>query len=85
MPSDNDENKDEKLTPAEQQAKGFSQQFAMAMELPFIIVAAVIVGGLIGYFLDRWLHATPVLMLVFGGLGFFAGLRDVLIRAKKGK
>ena len=84
MPSDNNDSKDQKLTPAEDQVKGFSQQFALAMELPFIIVAAVIVGGLAGYFLDRWLHTTPVLMLVFGGLGFFAGLRDVLSRAKKG-
>ncbi|MGB7844531.1 MAG: AtpZ/AtpI family protein [Candidatus Acidiferrum sp.] len=84
MPSDNNENKDAKLTPAEQQAKSFSQQFAMAMELPFIIVAAVIIGGMLGYFLDRWLRTTPVLMLVLGGLGFIAGLRDVLSRAKKG-
>ena len=84
MPSDNNDPKDEKLTPAQQQAKSFSQQFAMAMELPFVIVAAVIVGGLIGYFLDRWLHTTPVLMLVFGSIGFIGGLRDVLSRAKKG-
>jgi ATP synthase protein I len=84
MPSDNSDPKDEKLTPAEQQARSFSQQFAMAMELPFVMVAAVIVGGLIGYFLDRWLHTAPVLMLLFGALGFIAGLRDVLSRAKKG-
>ena len=85
MPSDNNESKDDKLTPTEKQVRGFSQQFAMAMELPFIIVGAVIVGGLMGYFLDRWLHTTPVLMLVMGGFGFFAGLRDVLSRTKKGK
>jgi ATP synthase protein I len=84
MPSDNNENKDEKLTPGEQQTKNFSQQFAMAMELPFILVGGVIVGGLLGYFLDRWLRTTPACMLVLGGLGFFAGLRDVLSRTKKG-
>ena len=84
MPSDNNGPEDRKLTPAEQQARSFSQQFAMAMELPFVIVGAVIVGGLLGYFLDRWLHTAPVFMLLIGGLGFFAGLRDVLSRAKKG-
>lgn len=84
MPSDNNDPKDEKLTPVEQQTRNFSQQFAIAMELPFIIVAAVIVGGIFGYLLDRWLHTPPVLMLVLGGLGFFAGLRDVLSRTKKG-
>jgi ATP synthase protein I len=84
MPLDNNESKQEKLTPVQNQVKGFSQQFALAMELPFILVAAVIVGGVIGYFLDRWLHTAPALLLVFGGLGFFAGLRDVLNRSKKG-
>jgi ATP synthase protein I len=83
MPSDHNENRDEQLTPQQKQAKGFSQQFAMAMELPFVIVGAVVIGGGLGYFLDRWLHTSPVLMLVIGGLGFFAGLRDVLHRATR--
>lgn len=83
MPSDSKEPKDEKLTPAEQQAAGFSRQFAMAMELPFVIVSAVLVGGLAGFFLDRWLHTKPFLMLVLGFLGFFGGLRDVLRRMSK--
>jgi ATP synthase protein I len=82
MPSDPDPKKDDDLTPSEKQAAGFSRQFALAMELPFVLVGAVIVGGLIGYFLDRWLHTAPALLLIFGALGFFGGLRDVLIRAK---
>jgi len=78
-PSDNKEKKDEDLTPS-QQGAGFSRQFAMAMEMPFVIVSAIIVGGLIGFFLDRWLHTRPFLMLILGFLGFFGGLRDVLRR-----
>lgn len=54
----------------------------MATELPFVMVAATIVGGVIGYFLDRWLHTKPIFLLVFGGLGFIAGLRDVLRRLR---
>jgi len=83
MPSDNNPDKNDKLTPAQEQAGSFGRQFAMAMELPFIIVAAVAIGGLIGYFLDQWLHTKPFLMLVFGFLGFFGGLRDMLRRASK--
>ncbi|MGB2667710.1 MAG: AtpZ/AtpI family protein [Candidatus Acidiferrum sp.] len=83
MPSDNNANKDDKLTPAEQAASGASRQFAMALELPFILVAAIVVGGLVGYFLDNRLHTRPYLMLVFGFLGFFGGLRDVLRRVSK--
>lgn len=58
----------------------FSTQFAMAMELPFVLVGAVLLGGLLGFFLDRWLHTKPVLMLLFGALGFFGGVRDIIRR-----
>ena len=83
MPSDNNENKDSNLTPAEREAGGFSRQFAMAMESPFILVASIGVGGLAGYFLDGWLHTKPFLMLIFGTLGFIGGLRDMLRRLNK--
>jgi len=82
-PSGNKEKHDAGLTPPEQSAAGFSRQFALAMELPFVIVAAVAVGGVIGYFLDRWLGTKPYLMLVLGFLGFFGGLRDVLRRVAR--
>ena len=80
MPSDSNEKLDEKPSSPEKQAAGFSRQFAVAMELPFVIVAAILVGGFVGYLLDRWFHTKPVLMLVLGFLGFFGGLRDVLRR-----
>ena len=83
MPSDSKDSKEPNLSPAEKRAAGFSSQFAMAMELPFIIVSAIAVGGLAGFFLDRWLHTTPYLMLLLGFLGFFGGLRDVLRRLAK--
>ena len=83
MPSDNKDSRDKNLTPAEKQAASFSRQFAIAMELPFILVSAIVVGGLVGFFLDRWLHTAPYLMLILGFLGFFGGLRDVLRRTAK--
>ena len=82
-PLDHNDKKDAGLTSGEQQAAGFSRQFALAMELPFVIVSAVAVGGVIGFLLDRWLHTKPYLMLILGFLGFFAGLRDVLRRVAK--
>ncbi len=60
-----------------------SRQFAVALELPFVLVSAIVVGGLFGYLLDRWLHTKPVLMLILGGLGFYAGIRDVLRRLER--
>jgi F0F1-type ATP synthase assembly protein I len=64
----------------EKASRSFASQTAIAMELPFTIVGATIVGGAAGYFLDHWLHTAPYLMLVIGGLGFAGGLREVLHR-----
>jgi ATP synthase protein I len=83
MPSDNKFDNDSKPAPSQQGTGGLNRQFAMAMELPFVIVSGIVVGGLIGYFLDNWLHTKPYLMLLLGFLGFFGGLRDVLRRVAK--
>jgi F0F1-type ATP synthase assembly protein I len=83
MPSDPEDKPNPDLPPPAKQVKSFSQQYAMAMELPFILVGTIVVGGGIGFFLDRWMHTTPALMLVLGGLGFAVGIRDVLRRLPK--
>ena len=83
MPSDNEDKTTPGSPPAARRAKSFSPQFALAMELPFILVGAIIAGGAMGYFLDAWLHTKPVLMFVFGCIGFAAGVRDVLRRLPK--
>jgi ATP synthase protein I len=77
---DNNLNKTDSTPPTSQKGRGFSTQFGLAMELPFVFVAAVGLGGVIGYFLDHWLHTKVIFLLVFGGLGFFAGLREILRR-----
>jgi ATP synthase protein I len=81
MPSDNNQTP----APAPSSPKSdtsANRQLAMAFELPILIVASIAIGGLIGYFLDKWLHTKVVFMLIFGGLGFAVGVRDVLRRLK---
>jgi ATP synthase protein I len=80
MPLDNKPINDEANSPTPGKGNNFSTQFAMAMELPFVMVGAVLLGGVLGFFLDRWFHTKPYLMLVFGALGFFGGVRDIIRR-----
>ena len=80
MPLDSKPDKTDPTLPPAEKVKDVSNQATMAMELPFVLVAAVVVGGLIGYFLDRWLHSKPWLLILFGGIGFYAGVRDLLRR-----
>jgi ATP synthase protein I len=58
-------------------------QSASALELPLVLVIAMMVGGGAGYFLDRWLHTFPWLMIILGFVGFGTGVRDVIRRTGK--
>jgi ATP synthase protein I len=77
---DNNPNKTDSESPSGQKGTGANAQFAMAIELPIIFVATVVIGGGLGYLIDHWLHTKFIFMFVFGGLGFFAGLREILRR-----
>ena len=68
--------------PPRKGTKTLVQILALAMELPFIPITAVLIGGGMGYLLDRWLHTSPYLALVFGALGFVAGIRELIRRLK---
>jgi ATP synthase protein I len=58
-------------------------QLAMAMELPFIMISGVVIGGGFGYLLDKRLHTGPMLALLFGFLGFGAGIWDIIRRLSR--
>ena len=61
----------------------YLRQFALATELPFVLVSGALLGGFLGYLLDRWWHTKPLMMFVLGTAGFFASLRDVLRRLQQ--
>jgi ATP synthase protein I len=59
---------------AQARGRGMAYGLRMAAEL----VSSVLVGGLIGWGLDRWLGSRPWLFLLFFLLGFAAGVLNVL-------
>jgi F0F1-type ATP synthase assembly protein I len=62
---------------------GFVNQLALAMELPFIMIGSTLIGGGIGWLLDRQFHTSPGLTLLFGALGFAGGIWDILKRLSR--
>ena len=52
---------------------GMAAGFRVVSEL----LAGVLVGGLVGYGLDRWLGTAPWIMLLLLFIGFAAGLNNV--------
>jgi ATP synthase protein I len=57
---------------------GTVREMALAFELPFMLVGPVVLGGAVGYFLDRWLHTKPLLLIVLGIVGVAVGVREAV-------
>ncbi len=72
--------KDPSGSPILKKTKRVTNDSAIAMELPFTFAGAILLAGGAGYLLDRWLHTKPIFTLVFGALGFIAGVREVIRR-----
>ena len=53
--------------------------FKMSTEL----VAAVVVGTIVGFILDNWFGTKPWLILIFFFVGVIAGIMNVVKSAKK--
>ncbi len=65
--------------PGQNKANGL----ALAMRMGMDLVAAVMVGGFVGYLIDQWLGIFPALSLVFFVLGCVAGMKNMLATAKR--
>ncbi len=48
------------------------------------LVAALLVGGFLGYWVDKWLHTLPLFLIIFFFLGFGAGFLNIY-RAQMGE
>ena len=55
----------------------------MAFKLGTELVAAVAVGTIIGFILDRWFDTKPWLIIIFFFLGAAAGMLNVIMAAHK--
>lgn len=48
-----------------------------ALRVASDLVAALVVGGVMGYWLDRWLDTKPLFMIIMFFLGFAAGFLNI--------
>ncbi|WP_417694997.1 AtpZ/AtpI family protein [Roseibium sp.] len=59
-------------------SKSDTKGYAQAMKISSEFIAGIVVGGGIGWVLDRWLDTGPFGLIVFLLLGFAAGVLNVL-------
>ncbi len=65
-------------TVTSQRVSGEMTGLGRAMRLGTEFIAAILVGAIAGYLLDRWLNTAPWLMLVMLLVGFAAGVLNVV-------
>ena len=56
---------------------------ASAWRLTTEMFAAILVGGGLGWLMDRWLGTQPWIMLLFLGIGFSAGMLNAYRSARR--
>ncbi len=61
------------------QTSNIGQAFKLSTEL----VAAVLVGTIIGFILDNWFDTKPWLIIIFFFVGVVAGILNVIRSAKR--
>ena len=54
-----------------------------ALKISTELVAAVVVGTLLGFILDSWFDTKPILILIFFLFGAIAGILNVIKAAKR--
>ena len=54
-----------------------------ALKISTELVAAVVVGSIIGFLLDNWFGTKPLLIICFFFIGVAAGISNVFKTAKK--
>ena len=67
--------------PAENRTRGSA--LGLAFRLAVELVAGLVVGGGIGWLLDKWLGTSPLFLLVFFALGTAAGILNVFRTARQ--
>ena len=67
------------ITPDNQRATSIGLAFRLATEL----VAGLLVGGVIGWYLDKWFGTKPIMLLIFFALGAAAGIFNVIRTARE--
>ena len=68
-----------KIEKENRQTSNIGQAFKLSTEL----VAAVLVGTIIGFILDNWFDTKPWLIIIFFFVGVIAGILNVIRSAKK--
>ena len=58
--------------------RGWGRAMSLGFRVVTELVAGIVVGGGVGYLLDRWLGTKPFLLILFGLLGTAGGFWNII-------
>jgi ATP synthase protein I len=67
----------ERKAVADSSGKNLGQAISLGVRVLTEFVGPILLGALIGWRLDVWLHTTPFLLILWMGFGVAAGFRTV--------
>jgi ATP synthase protein I len=59
-------------------ARGWGRAMSLGARVVTELVAGIVVGGGLGYLLDKWLGTKPFLLILFGLLGTAGGFWNII-------
>ena len=59
------------------------RQISIALRLSTELVLATIVGGVLGWYIDKWLETKPIFFLIFLILGVISGVTTAIRTAQQ--
>jgi ATP synthase protein I len=65
------------------EAQSGARNIGLGVTIPTTLAASVVVGCVIGLYLDKWLGTGPWMLLLFLVLGIAAGIRQMLLILRK--
>ncbi|MDG2187854.1 MAG: AtpZ/AtpI family protein [Hyphomicrobiales bacterium] len=66
-----------KITKTHQREKR-GKQISIAMRLSTELVVACVVGGVLGWYIDKWLNTKPIFFLILLILGVISGIKTAI-------
>lgn len=83
------ENPEKQVQPVESKDRREQERYdnmrnvGIGFTIPMVMAASVIIGCVIGYYLDTWLGTAPWLFLLFLALGIAAAGRETMVLLRK--
>ena len=67
----------------QEETRKYIKLLAMVSTMGISMVLALVIGIIVGYYLDKWFQTSPVFFLIFMVLGIVAGFRNIYVIMKR--